>query len=71
MVSDVDARRIESGEFESVEEVLHASDAPAPSAKGRGAQPTSSQKRRSRSSSTLSARDRDILDEVPPHFGNL
>ncbi|MDP9806173.1 hypothetical protein J2S70_000755 [Trueperella bonasi] len=90
MLSDVDAQRIKAGEFESAEEVLHASDRrtrqePRQAAKksaGRNPEHKSDGERNnSRETSdggssftdkpVLSARDREILADVPPHFGNL
>lgn len=87
MVSEVDAKRIESGEFGSAEEVLHASDrklVPVGHAETRPTGTSSSQASVPASSAAatariepgskkqaMSARDREILNEVPPHFGNL
>lgn len=65
MLSEVDAERIKSGEFESAEEVLQASDHKRRLDPKGHATPTSGK------GSGLSARDREILDDVPPHFGNL
>lgn len=78
MLSDVDAQRIKAGEFESAEEVLHASDRrirQEPVRKSDGERNNSRETSDGGSSFTdnpvLSARDREILAEVPPHFGNL
>ncbi|QOQ38100.1 hypothetical protein [Trueperella pecoris] len=63
MLSEVDAKRIASGEYGSAEEVLHATDQGSPSAKPSGYnKPGASQ---------LSPHDRAILNEVPPHFGKI
>lgn len=78
MLSDVDAQRIKAGEFESAEEVLHASDRrirQEPVRKSDGERNNSRETSDGGSSFTdnpvLSARDREILADVPPHFGNL
>lgn len=63
MLSEVDAKRIESGEFGSAEEVLHAS--------GRKLVPARARVEPNSQKQAMSARDREILNEVPPHFGNL
>lgn len=64
MLSEVDAERIKTGEFGSAEEVLHAADRQPGDHKGSGAEP-------SKRTDRMSPRDREILNDVPPHFGNL
>ena len=78
MVSQVDAKRIAAGEFASVEEVLHASDAKQPAREQHpsGRKPASHKPRDPKGKAKqpapwLSARDQEILNEVPPHFGKL
>ncbi|MFP7695840.1 hypothetical protein [Trueperella sp. LYQ143] len=70
-LSRVDAQRIQSGELAGIEAAVHATDARpmgsqvASASAGRSGRPARS------AEAELSARDREILGDLPPHFGKL
>lgn len=63
-LSRVDAERLARGEISTPEEALHIYDAPPLKV----TRSTADKKKQSR---TLSAHEREILDNVPPHFGKI
>ncbi|WP_147599181.1 hypothetical protein [Flaviflexus massiliensis] len=59
-LSRVDRERLERGEITSAEEALHKDDPPARRKPGQA---------ESKKKTALSQRDREILEDRPPHWG--
>lgn len=59
-LSRVDRERLEAGDISCPEEAVHKDDPPAKKTLGAD-----------RKSSTMSSHDKELLRELPPHFGKL